>query len=316
MATPGSRLSAGEGRGTDSPGRSAFKPRTIGDYEQMEDQDDGDQMNQESVADGSANLLKASISNQRKRTASQRSRRASGSGLSQTLQRVGSNLFNSPHFANKPIDGHKDNPKESLGDDGPRKESAPFEWMAEENERSAPNGLHKPDVWGDDEPEQSGCLSFWSKLSTVGRWVVVNSGAALILLPIFFVSKFGFNDAAKPANVALSLWALFFAITVFSMAGCRVLVWIAISAWKRSDRRLQNVEKTELVESLQGWITIALWSIINYSWWIWILLSQGEFRVLKVGPVPTRKHRISQNAQSVLLPEIANATLSRPFSWV
>ncbi|KXS10446.1 hypothetical protein M427DRAFT_36983 [Gonapodya prolifera JEL478] len=223
----------------------------------------------------------------RKKANGSRSRQMSSAPLAGTMQRVSSRLFGGAFgthsgedgqqsFQKMPVDSENAISGKQENDKSPSPDSQPFEWMAEDVGEKKTAGPHKADNWkgGDDDSDDGGCFWFWNGLSTRGRWILVNSVAACILLPIFFISKFAFDNRTQIANVALSLWALFCAITVFSMAGCRMLVWAMIAAWKASDRRLQNVEKTQLVESLQGWITIALWSILNYAWWIWILVSQ------------------------------------------
>ncbi|KXS09559.1 hypothetical protein M427DRAFT_149681 [Gonapodya prolifera JEL478] len=128
---------------------------------------------------------------------------------------------------------------------------------------------------GDDEIEGDElCFPFWHRLSTLGQWLFVNTILVLILLPIALISKYAFAEETQISHVALSLWCLFVGITILSLGVCRSLVYLAIELWKWRMKRLRYLERVQLVESLQGWVTLAMWSLVNYGIWIWILQTQ------------------------------------------
>ncbi|KXS10469.1 hypothetical protein M427DRAFT_476970 [Gonapodya prolifera JEL478] len=127
----------------------------------------------------------------------------------------------------------------------------------------------------DDELEEDdSCFPLWNRLSTMGRWLFLDLVALLIFIPFYTIAKYGSNDNVIIASVALSAWASFIMVTIVCLNAIRLTIWGLIELWKRTSSRLRQVQRTQLIESLQKWLTMALWTILNYGLWIWILRTQ------------------------------------------
>ncbi|KAJ3338296.1 hypothetical protein HDU93_009743 [Gonapodya sp. JEL0774] len=123
------------------------------------------------------------------------------------------------------------------------------------------------------EDEES-CFPLWNRLSPAGQWIFVNLILVVgILLPIGLITKFAFADPAI-GHVPVSLWCIFISITVISLGLCRLFVYLCLQIAKLRLRQLRYVERIQLVESLQGWITLAIWSLVNLALWVYILNNQ------------------------------------------